>query len=151
MIVTEMKYFGELFRVSKEQIIWGANYFGLIGGYLFWDKKETMPTYTKGELAYVSFINRVEKFEFLWSGYKKQIQEERIHPTQKPVYLYDYCFQFAKLEEGAKVIDTHLGSGSSRIAAHKNKLTFVGFEIDKEYFDKQEKRFADYVSQLTLF
>lgn len=149
--IPEMKYFGELFRVSKEQIIWGANYFGLIGGYLFWDKKETMPTYTKGELAYVSFINRVEKFEFLWSGYKKQIQEERIHPTQKPVYLYDYCFQFAKLEEGAKVIDTHLGSGSSRIAAHKNKLTFVGFEIDKEYFDKQEKRFADYVSQLTLF
>jgi site-specific DNA-methyltransferase (adenine-specific) len=148
--IPEMKYFTELIRVSKNQIVWGANYFGLVGGYLFWDKKETMPTYTKGELAWVSFINRVEKFDFLWSGYKKQVQEERIHPTQKPVYLYEYCFQLAKLEKGMRVLDTHLGSGSSRIAADKNGLDFVGFEIDKEYYNLSEKRFNNYKSQLRI-
>lgn len=149
--IPEMKYFAELIRVSKNQIVWGANYFGLVGGYLFWDKKETMPTYTKGELAWVSFINRVEKFDFLWSGYKKQVQEERIHPTQKPVYLYEYCFQLAKLEKGMRVLDTHLGSGSSRIACYRNGFEFVGFEIDENYCKKMDKRFNEAISQQRLF
>ncbi len=148
--IPEMQYFTELIRVSKNQIVWGANYFGLVGGYLFWDKKETMPTYTKGELAWVSFINRIEKFDFLWSGYKKQVQETRIHPTQKPVYLYDFCFQLAKLEKGMRVLDTHLGSGSSRISADKNGFDFTGFEIDKEYYDLSEKRFNTYKQQLRI-
>ncbi len=99
--------------------------------------------------------------EFAWSSFQKPAkiyqkhvvttEIDKIHPTQKPVTLYDFCFRFAKVESGMKVIDTHLGSGSSRIAAHKNKLDFVGFEIDKEYFDKQEKRFTNYVSQLRMF
>lgn len=149
--IPEMEYFAELIRVSKNQIVWGANYFGLVGGYLFWDKKETMPTYTKGELAWVSFINRVEKFDFLWSGYKKQIHEERIHPTQKPVSLYEYCFQLAKLEKGMRVLDTHLGSGSSRIACYRNGFEFVGFELDENYCQTMDKRFNEAISQQRLF
>jgi site-specific DNA-methyltransferase (adenine-specific) len=144
------EYFSELMRVSKNQIVWGGNFFGLAGGYIFWDKKETMPTYTKGELAWCSFMNKIEYFDFLWSGYKKQVQETRIHPTQKPVYLYDWCLKnYAK--ENDLILDTHLGSGSSRIAAYKGGFNFVGFEIDKDYYEAQEKRFNDFKSQLRLF
>ena len=144
------EYFSELMRVSKNQIVWGGNFFGLAGGYIFWDKKETMPTYTKGELAWCSFMNKIEYFDFLWSGYKKQIQETRIHPTQKPIKLYDWLLQnYAKPTD--KILDTHLGSGSSRIAAHKAKLSFTGFEIDKEYFDASVKRYELAIQQQTLF
>jgi site-specific DNA-methyltransferase (adenine-specific) len=77
-------------------------------------------------------------------------KEIRIHPTQKPVALYDWIYHnYAKPTD--LILDTHLGSGSSRIAAHKSGLSFVGCELDKEYFDAQEKRFKDYVSQLRLF
>ena len=75
---------------------------------------------------------------------------QRIHPTQKPVRLYNKCFEYAKLEAGARVLDTHLGSGSSRISADKNGFDFTGFEIDKEYYDLSEKRFNTYKSQLRI-
>lgn len=145
------EYFDELKRVSVNQIIWGANYFGLIGGYIFWNKKETMPTYSKGELAWTSLFNRVDLFEMLWSGYKKEIQEERIHPTQKPVKLYDWLLaNYAKPEQ--KILDTHLGSGSSAIAAHYFGVSeFVGCELDQDYFKASVDRFKIETSQQAMF
>jgi len=156
--IPTMEYFVELFRVSKNQIIWGANYMveylPASMGWLVWDKNNGTTKFSDCEIAFTSYQTALRKFKHTWNGMLQENmkdKEQRIHPTQKPVALYDYCFHYAKLEQGARVIDTHLGSGSSRIAAHKNKLNFVGFEIDKEYFDKQEKRFANYVCQPRLF
>jgi site-specific DNA-methyltransferase (adenine-specific) len=143
-------YFKELFRISKNQIVWGANYFGLIGGYIFWDKKETMPTYSKGELAWTSLFNRVDLFEMLWSGYKKEVNEIRIHPTQKPVKLYEWLLtNYAK--PGDRILDTHLGSGSSAIAAHNLGFDFVGMELDPDYYAAAVKRFEQHKAQARLF
>ena len=148
--IPNKKYFDELFRVSKKQIIWGGNYFGLIGGYIFWDKKETMPTYTKGELAWCSFMNKVDKFEYLWSGYKKQRPEIRIHPTQKPIQLYEWILMnYAK--EGDKILDTHLGSGSIAIACHNLKYDLTACELDKEYFEAAMKRIKRHQQQIQMF
>lgn len=147
------KYFIELFRVSRNQIIWGSNYYPQFlyhSGAIVWDKLTT-GVLSDCEIAFQSFNKLVFKYTHAWSGFNKGNDKSvRIHPNQKPISLYDWIFtKFAEPE--MKILDTHLGSGSSRIAAHKNKLNFVGFEIDKEYFEKQEKRFADYVSQLSLF
>ena len=148
-------YFDELLRVSKNQIVWGANHFISRIPYdsscwLVWDKRNGESDFADCELAWTSFDKAVRKFEWLWNGFQKQKPETRIHPTQKPVALYDWIFnQFAK--EGQFVLDTHLGSGSSRIAAYKGGFNFVGFEIDAEYYEKQEKRFKDFVSQLRMF
>lgn len=143
-------YFKELRRVSKNQIIWGGNYFGLIGGYIFWDKKETMPTYTKGELAWCSFMNKVDKFEYLWSGYKKQRPEIRIHPTQKPIALYEWLLMnYAK--EGDKILDTHLGSGSIALACHNLGYDLTACELDKEYYDAAIKRIDQHKAQIRMF
>jgi site-specific DNA-methyltransferase (adenine-specific) len=144
------EYFEELFRVSRKQIVWGGNYFGLAGGYIFWDKKETMPTYTKGELAWCSFMNKVDYFDFLWSGYKKQVQEIRIHPTQKPVQLYKWLLQnFAK--EGDTILDTHFGSLSIGIACHDMKFDLTAIELDKDYYEQAKQRLINHQKQLTLF
>ena len=144
------KYFKELKRVSKNQIIWGGNYYGLIGGYIFWNKKETMPTYSKGELAWTSLFNRVDLFEMLWSGYKKEVQEKRIHPTQKPVKLYEWLLiNYAK--EGDKILDTHLGSGSLALACHNLGFDLTGCELDTEYYDAACKRLKQHQAQLTIF
>jgi site-specific DNA-methyltransferase (adenine-specific) len=144
------EYFDELFRISKKQIVWGGNYFGLSGGYIFWDKKETMPTYTKGELAWCSFINKVDKFDYLWSGYRKQIPEIRIHPTQKPIKLYEWLLQnYAK--EGDKILDTHLGSGSISIACNRLKYELTACELDTEYFEASVKRYKEQTAQIQLF
>ena len=149
MSVPQMEYFIELFRVSKNQIIWGGNYFELppCKNYIIWDKE--IPnglSFADCEMAWTSFNNAPKMFRY--SAYLDK--QSKFHPTQKPVKLYDWIFsKYGK--DVSKVLDTHLGSGSSRIAAHKNKLNFVGFEIDKEYFDKQEKRFANYVCQPRLF
>ncbi len=143
-------YFKELRRVSKNQIIWGGNYFGLIGGYIFWDKMETMPTYTKGELAYCSFMNKVDKFEYLWSGYKKQRPEIRIHPTQKPIALYEWLLMnYAK--ENDKILDTHLGSGSIALACHNLGYDLTACELDKEYYDAAIKRINQHKQQIRMF
>jgi site-specific DNA-methyltransferase (adenine-specific) len=153
--IPQMIYFTELFRVSKEQIIWGGNYFASLlpnsQGWIFWDKGQRNFSLADGELCWTSFKKSLRVFEMARAKAKASIGYEKIHPTQKPVELYDFCFNFAKLEEGAKVIDTHLGSGSSRISANKNNLNFVGFEIDEEYFNKQEKRYADFTAQTRLW
>ena len=153
-----IEYFIELFRVSKSQIVWGANHFISRMPYdsscwIVWDKVNGDNDFADCELAWTSFDKAVRQFQFRWAGMLQgnmKDKELRIHPTQKPIALYDWIFSKFSTE-GMKVLDTHLGSGSSRIAAHKNKLNFVGFEIDEEYFIKSEQRYADFTSQLRLF
>lgn len=147
------KYFKELFRVSKKQIIWGGNYFGLIGGFLYWHKNVTMPTYSQGELAWLSWLNKVDYFELTWHGMIQsdmKNKEQRIHPTQKPIALYKWLLtNYAK--EGDKILDTHLGSQSSRIASYDLGFDFWGCELDKNYFEQGNKRFEQYKAQGKLF
>jgi site-specific DNA-methyltransferase (adenine-specific) len=142
----------ELFRVSKNQIIWGGNYFldnlPSTKGMIIWDKIQ-MFSGADFEFAWTSFETSAKAFRM--SRVEAYGNTNKIHPTQKPIELYDFCFNFAKLEEGSKVLDTHLGSGSSRISANKAKLHFVGCEIDEEYFNKQNKRYEEFVSQARLF
>lgn len=147
------EYFSELFRVSKNQIIFGANNFELppYKGFIVWRKLTISENFTMSmaEIAYLSEgLGTTSKvFEFAPQGTK---DDPRIHPTQKPVALYAWIFShYAK--PGDKILDTHLGSGSSRIAAYEAGLDFVGFEIDKRYFDKQEQRFSEYSRQMSLF
>lgn len=154
-----MEYFTELYRVSKNQIIFGANHFAdklpnpASSCWLVWDKENGATDFADCELAYTSFRSAVRIFRFRWQGMLQgdmKNKENRIHPTQKPVALYRWIFQnYAK--PGDKILDTHLGSGSSRIAAYEAGLDFVGFEIDKEYFEKQEERFAEHSAQYDLF
>ena len=141
------EYFAELQRVSKNQIIWGGNYFNLppTRCFIVWDKIISEDfSLAMAELAWTSF-DKLAKI------YKLQVPKNgKIHPTQKPVKLYDWLLHnYAKPND--LILDTHLGSGSSRIAAYKGGFNFVGFEIDQEYYEKQEKRFNDFISQLRLF
>ncbi len=150
------EYFKELFRISKNQIIWGANHFlrKTSPCWIVWDKLNGVNDFADCELAWTSFKTSVRKFEFRWAGMLQgdmKNKEHRIHPTQKPVALYDWIYK-NYLPHGGKVIDTHLGSGSNRIAADKaGNIDFTGYEIDKEYFDAQESRFMSYVAQTKLF
>lgn len=134
-------YFDELFRVSKEQIVWGGNFFGLEGGYICWNKNGTV--FGQGELAYCSMQNSVSIYEFTWNGMLQgdmSNKEERVHPQQKPVALYRWLLtKYAN--PGDTILDTHLGSGSSAIAACQKKHDFVGIECDKEYFDDMLHRY----------
>jgi len=150
------EYWAELFRVSKNQIVWGGNYFTEYlppsMGWILWDKGQRDFSLADGELAWTSFNKALRIFEMSRGKAlaKNNEQGGRFHPTQKPEMLYDWILKnYAK--EGNLILDTHLGSGSSRIAAYKGGFNFVGFEIDQEYYDKQEKRFNDFKSQLRLF
>lgn len=134
------EYFNELFRVSKNQIIWGGNYFPLPPTRCFvcWDKQQVWENFSQCELAWTSYDKPAKLITISNRG--AHIDHVDWHPTAKPVELYAYLLKtFAK--EGNKILDTHLGSGSSRIAAYKLGFDFVGCEIDKEYFNKSEKRF----------
>ena len=149
--VPNIEYFNELFRVSKNQIIWGANYLTEYlppsMGWIFWDKGQDL-SMSDGELAYTSFNKALRRVTI--NRGQLMVEGGTIHPTQKPIKLYDWIFKnYATPNQS--VIDTHLGSGSSRISANKNNLHFTGFEIQKEYFDKSNKRYENHVSQLTLF
>ncbi len=154
-LIPTFKYFDELKRISDNQIIWGGNYFTEYlqpsMGWIVWDKKvDIKERLSMCELAWSSFNTRCKKFEFLWAGFKKAVQIKRIHPTQKPVALYTWIFQnYAK--PGQSVIDTHLGSASSAIAAHYAGLDFVGCEIDEDYYKAGCKRFKEETRQLKLF
>ena len=145
-------YFKELKRVSKKQVIWGANFFNLKGGRLCWHKHVTMPTYSQGELAYLSWLNKVEFVSIAWHGmiqHDMKNKEIRIHPTQKPVKLYEWLLMnYAK--EGDRILDTHLGSGSIAIACHNLGFDLVGCELDKEYFQAAQKRIQQHQSQLRI-
>ena len=145
--VPDDAYFKELFRVSERQVIWGGNYFNLPPSQYFciWDKAETMygRDFAECELAWVSSGGtRIFKMG--------PNQLNRIHPTQKPVKLYDWLLaNYAK--EGDRILDTHLGSGSSAIAAHYGGFEFVGMELDPDYYEAAVKRFQDQTAQLDIF
>lgn len=134
------EYFQELFRVSKNQIIWGGNYFHLppCRCFVCWDKQQVRENFSQCEFAWTSFNKPAKHITISNRG--GNIDHVNWHPTAKPVELYAYLLKtFAK--QGDKILDTHLGSGSSRIAAYKMGFDFTGCEIDKEYFSLSEKRF----------
>ena len=149
------EYFTELIRVSQNQIIWGANHFieniqnANSSCWIFWDKKNGNTDFADGELAWASFKTAVRKFEWLWNGFQKQQPEHRIHPTQKPVALYEWLLN-KYANKGDKILDTHVGSASSLIACHKLGFSFVGFELDLDYYKQASERLDSYQRQTNL-
>lgn len=154
----EQKYFNELIRVSKNQIIWGANHFISlipfdISCWLFWNKRNGAVSFSDGELAYTSFKTALRMFEYRWSGMLQENmknKEIRIHPTQKPVQLYSWILD-NYAEENDKILDTHLGSGSIALACHSRKFELTACELDKDYYDAAIKRIKQHTAQLTIF
>lgn len=150
-------YYELLLSKSKHQIIWGINYFPdftkVPAGRLVWDKKNDDSTFSDGEIASCSLIDSVRFFRWKWCGFLQEDaknKEIRIHPTQKPISLYRWQLrEFAKA--GDKILDTHLGSQSSRIAAHIEGFDFWGCELDPEYFEAGCKRFNQHIQQQVLF
>jgi len=183
-------YFDELFRVSKNQIIFGANYCSHIPDspfkcsfekpprrneyekfikenphhWIIWDKVNGDNDFSDCELLWCSQKINSYVFYYMWHGMmqgksikegttqhgNKKLNEKRIHPCHKPIAIYQKLLKEFS-QDGQMILDTHLGGGSSRIACHKMGLNFIGFEIDSEYYQKQEKRFNQYLSQLKLF
>jgi len=151
------EYFKELFRVSKNQIIWGANHFISriaidSSCWIFWDKGTGDNDFADGELAWTSFKTTVRKFFKSWVGANAKERDEidRIHPTQKPVALYKWLLKnYAKPND--KIFDSHVGSGSIRIACHDMGFDFEGCEIDKDYWEAQEERYQMHAMQQDLF
>ena len=148
--VPNKEYFDELFKVSKNQIIWGGNYFELPlnNNWIIWDKLNPNLSFSEGEMAWCSVNNNVRIFKRLstlpdYDG-KKQ------HPTQKPIKLYEYCLK-KYAEKGSKILDTHLGSGSIAIACDKTGFDLVACELDTEYYNNALKRLKIHQQQLTMF
>lgn len=153
----EIIYFNELRRISKNQIVWGANHFISkmpfdSSCWLVWDK-DNSGNFADCELAWTSFDTAVRKFQWRWNGMLQQNmkdKEERIHPTQKPVALYEWLLMnYAK--EGNLILDTHLGSGSIAIACYKTGYDLTAYEVDKDYYEASCKRLEAYKKQLTLW
>lgn len=148
------EYFDQLIRVSRKQIIWGVNFYNnydLSGGRIVWDKKGT--AFGRAELAFYSHSKSVNVFEYTWNGMLQgdmKNKEIRIHPTQKPVKLYEWLLD-NYANEGDKILDTHLGSGSIALACHNRGFDLTGFEIDSEYYDNAVERLRVHQSQLTMF
>ena len=164
--IPDTEYFRQLERVSRKWIVWGCNYFphSFPPGRIVWDKCNGQSSFSDCEIAATNCHESVRLVRYMWNGMfqgkslaegdvqqgDKSKNELRIHPTQKPVALYAWLFKrYAR--PGDRVLDTHLGSGSSRIAAYDARLDFVGFEIDPYYFRAQEERFAAHTAQLSLF
>jgi site-specific DNA-methyltransferase (adenine-specific) len=153
------EYFIELKRVSKNQIIFGANHFienipkANSSCWIVWDKVNGDNDFADCELAYCSFKTAVRKISLRWHGmlqHNMKNKEIRIHPTQKPVKLYEWLLmKYAK--EGDTILDTHLGSGSIAIACHNLGYDLTGYEIDKEYFEAAKKRIEQHKQQTRLF
>lgn len=151
------EYFIELQRVSKNQIVWGGNYFPILWnngckGFIFWYKGNPVPNFADGELAYTSFNKVAKQFDFRYYGalQGKTSADDKIHPTQKPKELYKWLLDnYAK--QGDKILDTHLGSGSIAIACHDYGFELTACELDKEYFDKSIQRIKNHISQMKLF
>jgi site-specific DNA-methyltransferase (adenine-specific) len=153
------KYFKQLKRISKNQIVWGANHFieNLMATnsscWIVWDKQNGDNDFADCELAWTSFNTSVRKFEFRWAGMLQgdmKNKEIRIHPTQKPVALYKWLLD-KYAQQGDKILDTHLGSGSIAIACHDYGFDLTACELDKEYFDKAMQRITNHTNQLNLF
>ena len=157
--IPDERYFAELNRVSKNQIIWGANYYGIKGGRIIHDKlgsatQVQSATLSDADIAYQSFNNLIKIFRYTWKGNihgnKVVWGEKKIHPCEKPIALYKWLLKnYAK--PGDKILDTHIGSGSIRIACHDMGFDLTGCELDKDYFDAQEARFQNHISQADLF
>ena len=151
------EYFDELFRISKNQIVWGYNHLSELlpccTAFIFWDKDVSVENYSAGELAYSSFKGVSKKVKIVWDGFRQEdmkSKEKRIHPTQKPVKLYEWLLMnYAK--KGDKILDTHLGSGSIAIACHNLGFHLTACELDKEYFDSAMKRIYNHKSQIRMF
>lgn len=152
------EYFDELFRVSKNQIIWGANHFWQTANlpnatnFIFWDKKMPFPNFSRGELAWTSFKGVCKCFEYNYYGNIEGNKQSkgRVHPTQKPVKLYEWLLMnYAK--GGDKILDTHLGSGSIAIACHNLGFDLTACELDTDYYDAAMKRINEHKSQKRLF
>ena len=152
----DKEYFDELFRVSKNQIIWGANHFISKIPYdsscwIVWDKDNT-GDFADCELAWTSFDSAVRKFKYRWNGMLQENmknKENRLHPTQKPVALYEWILsRYAK--DGDIILDTHVGSASSLIACYNTNHKFVGFELDKYYYELSKKRLDAEMAQMRI-
>ena len=162
--VPNSEYFEELFRVSKNQIVWGCNYFDYqvpTSGRIIWDKCNGKSSFSDCEIAFCSLHKSVRMFRFMWNGMmqgksieeghiaqgNKKLNEKRIHPTQKPVLLYEWLLsKYAK--PGDKILDTHVGSASSLIACHNLGFDFVGTEIDTYYYNTAYKRMNEYFKKI---
>ena len=151
------EYFAELKRVSKNQIIWGGNYFldylGNTSCFIVWDKDNGDNYYADCELAWASFDTAVRKVKYKWHGFLQgdmKNKENRIHPTQKPIQLYRWLLH-NYTNENDLILDTHLGSGSIAIACHQMKRKLIGYEIDAEYYQKACKRFEEQTRQTALW
>ena len=151
-IAPDDEYYCELARVSKNQIVWGGNFLGLCGGVIVWQKNGT--AFGEAEVAICSTHKSVRVFEYTWNGMIQQNMKDkeiRIHPTQKPIALYEWIYH-NYLPQGGKVIDTHAGSQSNTIAALKAaNIEIDAIELDKEYYDKSVQRVKDFAAQLTMF
>lgn len=155
--------FREIRRISKHWIVWGCNYFDypFPPGRIVWDKVNQSSDFSDCEIAATNCFDSVRLFRFMWNGMlqgksvkeghimqgNKRLNEIRIHPTQKPIALYEWIYS-RYTKPGDKILDTHLGSGSSRIAAYDAGLDFVGCEIDPDYFDLEEQRFERHTAQV---
>lgn len=162
--IPTMEYYFELVRVSKQQIIWGINYFDFkneVDGRIVWDKVNGESSFSDCEIASCSIHDSVRLFSFMWNGMmqgksigkiqqgNKKLNEVRIHPTQKPVKLYEFLlYNYSK--EGDKVLDTHMGSGSLAIACHNMNRDFYGTEINSKYFEDAKKRIELHQKQLRI-
>ena len=161
----DKEYFTELFRVSEHQIIWGCNYFDwqFGSGRIIWDKVNGNSSFSDCEIAYCSKHDTVRMFRYMWNGMmqgksiseghimqgNKKLNEKKIHPTQKPVLLYKWLLrQYAN--EGDNVLDTHVGSGSSRLASYDLGFHYTGFELNPIHYRNQDKRFQTHIAQKQL-
>jgi site-specific DNA-methyltransferase (adenine-specific) len=153
--IPKKEYFEELFRVSKNQIIWGGNYYAHIlpasSCWIVWDKENDGTKTADCEMAWTSFDTAARLFRWMWRGFLQDGEaEKKIHMCQKPVKLYQWIFDnYAKT--GQKILDTHLGSASSAIAAHYSDMEFIGCEIDKDHYNDAIKRFKNETAQTKLF
>lgn len=164
--IPSKEYFEELKRVSKNQIVWGINYFDyyLGPGLIIWDKVNGESTFSDCEVAYCSMHNKTKMFRYMWNGMMqgksiseghimqgdKSRNEVRIHPTQKPVNLYKWILlNYAK--PGDKILDTHVGSASSLVACYEMGYEFLGFEKDNNMFNLANKRLSDVMNQINFF
>ena len=164
--VPTKNYFDELFRVSKQQIIWGCNYFDYHfgSGRIIWDKCNGNSDFSDCEISFCSLHDSVRLFRYMWNGMfqgksieeghiqqgDKKLNEKRIHPTQKPVNLYRWLVQRYIKSEWI-VLDTHVGSASSLIAYEESKIPYVGFEKNQHNYEKANKRLLEFKSQITLW
>lgn len=150
------RYFKELRRVSKNQIIWGGNYFTKFlpptNSWIVWNKHDNgeLVKMSEAELAWTSFKKVLRVANLWWSGAIKCEPTVKIHPHQKPVMLYSFCLKYYA-KKGDRILDTHCGSGSCRLAAYDLGFDYTAYETDKHYFEMEEMRFEQHKAQLKLF